>query len=416
MDEWWSLDRSTLSDAELASHLHDAVEQQRNTFRWNMATDPAYLLPLADLYDFVTARLDEGMEAVTWLLAGSSRSEYRTSLRSLEDRLSLPARDAIVAGDGAVLDRLKEADPHFARAYREHLQVHGFRIFGFDLSAPTLLEDPQTELSRLVVLPPDEDPTPDAERLAGELRSRLNVEAAARFDRLFAEARATYPIREEGEAVHARAMGAVRLAALEVGRRMAATGHLDDPEHVVFLSLDEVTAWLEARVDRRDLVRHRRGQHRWAMGHSPAPYVGGEPNTPDPSMFPPAVARIFRIYDLVMSHDARPVDLDAEADGVAASPGIHTGPVRIVRGPQDFGKVHPGDVLVAPITTSPWEVLFPTVGALVTEGGGLLSHPAIVAREYRLPAVVGCEGATSRFHDGQLVTVDGTAGTVTPIE
>jgi pyruvate,water dikinase len=56
------------------------------------------------------------------------------------------------------------------------------------------------------------------------------------------------------------------------------------------------------------------------------------------------------------------------------------------------------------------------VGALVTEGGGLLSHPAIVAREYRLPAVVGCEEATSRFHDGQLVTVDGTAGTVTPIE
>ncbi len=85
----------------------------------------------------------------------------------------------------------------------------------------------------------------------------------------------------------------------------------------------------------------------------------------------------------------------------------------MVRSLEDFGKVRPGDVLVAPVTTSPWEVLFPHVGALVTEAGGLLSHPAIVAREYGLPAVVGCEGATSRFRDGDVVTVDGGAGTVT---
>jgi len=90
--------------------------------------------------------------------------------------------------------------------------------------------------------------------------------------------------------------------------------------------------------------------------------------------------------------------------------------VTIVYGPDDFEKVQPGDVLVAPITSSPWEVLFPHAGALVTEGGGLLSHPAIVAREYGLPAVVGCEGAMGRFYDGQLVRVDGVAGTVTPIE
>ena len=73
-------------------------------------------------------------------------------------------------------------------------------------------------------------------------------------------------------------------------------------------------------------------------------------------------------------------------------------------------------MLIAPISTSAWEILFPQVGALVTEGGGLLSHPAIVAREYALPAVVGCEGAMTRFHDGQLVRVDGAAGTVTAVE
>jgi pyruvate,water dikinase len=137
---------------------------------------------------------------------------------------------------------------------------------------------------------------------------------------------------------------------------------------------------------------------------------------PEIEAFPPDVRRIMKAVTLITTHDQLPADLAEGVDGVGASPGVHTGRVSVVSGPEDFEKVQVGDVLVAPITTSPWEVLFPHIGALVTEGGGLLSHPAIVAREYGLPAVVGCEGAMGRFHDGQLVRDDGVAGTVTPIE
>ena len=70
------------------------------------------------------------------------------------------------------------------------------------------------------------------------------------------------------------------------------------------------------------------------------------------------------------------------------------------------------DVLVAPLTRSPWEVLFPHIGALVTEGGGLLSHPAILAREYGLPAVLGAGAATEKLRTGDRVTIDGAKGTV----
>ena len=174
--------------------------------------------------------------------------------------------------------------------------------------------------------------------------------------------------------------------------------------------------WLNTPNDISELVAERRGKHLWATSQSPEAFLGEKPALPDPSIFPPNVGRIMRVFGLVFAHDATPAELRNGADGVAASPGIHSGPVRIVFGPEDFGRVGVGDVLVAPITTSPWEVLFPHIGALVTEGGGLLSHPAIVAREYRLPAVVGFEGATALFHDGQLVTVDGTAGTVRPRE
>jgi phosphoenolpyruvate synthase/pyruvate phosphate dikinase len=77
-----------------------------------------------------------------------------------------------------------------------------------------------------------------------------------------------------------------------------------------------------------------------------------------------------------------------------------------------FGKLRPGDVLVCPITSPVWSVLFLTIGALVTDTGGILSHPAIIAREHRVPAVVATGNATGLLHDDQVVTVDGSAGQV----
>ncbi len=99
--------------------------------------------------------------------------------------------------------------------------------------------------------------------------------------------------------------------------------------------------------------------------------------------------------------------------GVASSPGQVRGPVRLVRSVDEFSRVRPGDVLVCRTTDPAWTPLFRVAAAVVTETGGLLSHAAIVAREYRIPAVVGATGALSRLPDGAYVAVDGTAGTVT---
>jgi pyruvate,water dikinase len=87
----------------------------------------------------------------------------------------------------------------------------------------------------------------------------------------------------------------------------------------------------------------------------------------------------------------------------------------VIRGEADFGKLRPGDVLVCPVTTPAWSPLFTLAGALVTDGGGVLSHSAIVAREHGLPAVLGTSKATSLLTDGEVVTVDGGTGTVTRV-
>jgi pyruvate,water dikinase len=98
--------------------------------------------------------------------------------------------------------------------------------------------------------------------------------------------------------------------------------------------------------------------------------------------------------------------------GIAAAPGRYAGPARVIRSEAAFTRLRPGDVLVCPVTSPVWSILFPKVGALVTDTGGILSHPAIIAREYGVPAVVATGNATTLLHDGQLVTVDGTAGLV----
>ena len=98
--------------------------------------------------------------------------------------------------------------------------------------------------------------------------------------------------------------------------------------------------------------------------------------------------------------------------GIGASAGRVTAPACVLAGPEDFGRMRPGDVLVAATTTPAWTPLFAMASAVVTDIGGPLSHGSIVAREYGIPAVMGTGVATKRIQSGQVITVDGGAGTV----
>jgi pyruvate,water dikinase len=105
-----------------------------------------------------------------------------------------------------------------------------------------------------------------------------------------------------------------------------------------------------------------------------------------------------------------------ELQGVPASKGTYAGPARVVMGEEEFDRLQAGDVLVCPITSPVWSILFPKVGALVTDSGGVLSHPAIIAREYGIPAVVATGNATQVIQDGQQVIVEGEAGIVRVVD
>ena len=99
--------------------------------------------------------------------------------------------------------------------------------------------------------------------------------------------------------------------------------------------------------------------------------------------------------------------------GLAASKGVYEGNARRVSGPSEFGRIVKGDILVTESTTEAFNILLPLLGGIVTDNGGLLSHAAIVSREYGIPGVVGTREATERITDGMRIRVDGDAGEVT---
>jgi len=405
---WARLDLADLDTAALGAHIGSVTAAAQDVFAWNMVTDASYLIPLSDLIEAGTKRWGMSFADVIGLVSGHSTSEYRDALSELAADLAddEPARLVITEGGPDLLGRLDRGAPDFAAAYRAHLDRYGLRVLGFDLDSPTIIEHPEIELSRLLDFELGEPVSPPAPH-------GVSATDLAEYERLLAKARATYPIREDGESLNAATWGALRLAALETGRRMVGRGDLEAPEHALMLTVDELGEWLAEPTDSRDTVRVRRGQRVWAMINPPPATLGPENTPPEAGWFPAGIRSVYGAMSLVMAHDMGDADIAPGADGVAGSSGIHTGPVRVVHSPAEFAKVHRGDVLVCPITASPWEVLFPDIGGLITEGGGVLSHPAIVAREHGIPAVLAVADATSRFSDGQIVTVDGTAGTVT---
>jgi phosphohistidine swiveling domain-containing protein len=189
---------------------------------------------------------------------------------------------------------------------------------------------------------------------------------------------------------------ATRETLLGFGRRLVAEGLLPQPEDVWMLSRLELGEALTEDVDVESLVQRARADLAEGLRRGPEPFLGAEPAVR------PRHAALEKFY----GSGGRALA------GAGASPGVAEGSARVVGGHADFARVQPGDVLVTTTTTPAWTPLFPSLAALVTETGGILSHAAVVAREYGIPAVVGAAGATAAIPDGARVRVDGTAGTV----
>ncbi|KAF0244209.1 MAG: pyruvate water [Planctomycetota bacterium] len=216
---------------------------------------------------------------------------------------------------------------------------------------------------------------------------------------LVRRAREGAALRERAKSGLVAQVQPMRRALLEMGHRLVAAKIADSPQDVFHLAWPEVEAWLRGEWDGRglrELVADRKAQMaRWEK-QLPPDLIHADGSAPQPHPAPGKNAAGIKTLK-----------------GLAVSSGQATGPARVIRHPADGGRLKQGDILVAPSTDPGWTPLFLRASAVVMETGGMLSHGAIVAREYGLPAVVNIAGLLDQVKDGQSLTVDGDSGLVT---
>lgn len=411
-------DLTTLSEAELVAYARSFLGELDNAFAKHDYSSlastvgqamlgqlcasvdrPDMLLDLiSGLGDVESASPSAGL----WDLSRQVRASQE--LTTLFDR-GPTAVAAALQGDGDVAG--------FRAAFAAFLDEYGMRGPNeWDIRARSWDADPVQALAHVDSLrqSPDEgSPQIRAERLgarrrqvADELRGLLagNEEALGTLEVALRSARDTIPLREQTKANSAVVINEVRLAVRELGRRGVAAGRLTEPEDVTMLLAGELDDYVADPAAFTAVIRERLTDYR-ALFELEPPFIIADELPPLPEW----------------KRRSRPAEATAEEGavltGVGGSAGTYTGRARVVRDLEAAAALEPGEVMVAPLTDAAWTPLFLVAGAVVVDMGALNSHAVVVSREVGLPCVLSVTGATSLITDGMLLTVDGTAGTVT---
>lgn len=271
-----------------------------------------------------------------------------------------------------------------------------------DLTVPRWDEDPRQPLHSLLTALGQGDEHDPREVQRGSRESYRREAArihAAGLRRRLATHRALLALREERRDLSTRMYRLLRRAFLELGRRLTARGLLDEPGAIVFLTHGEALRLFRGEAQEA-LLRRLERNHR--LYRSFRNYARPDEIRPEGR----AVAAT------AGSGSAAPGVLR----GIACSPGVVEGVVRVLNGIEEGHLLQPGEILVAPYTDPAWTPLFATISGLITETGGMLSHGAVVAREYGVPAVLAVKGARTRLKSGCRVRLDGRAGEIIPLD
>jgi pyruvate,water dikinase len=323
---------------------------------------------------------------------------------------------------GDVIPALEKsgASQRFLADLRAWLAYYGQRLnSAFALGEPSWIEDPTPAIQNLqayVSMPelrPEMEPTvlaAEREKAVAEARAKLAgypQPVVARFETLLKAAQVAVVVHEDHNFwIDQRLFYHIRRIIMEFGGRLAQAGTLEAVNDVFYLKSEELQNGRDVPLKR--LVQERKAEMERFSRVTPPPMLGTMPAfelTDGGSM-------VRALFKGEMSPANNGNGEANKVKGLSGSAGVVRGTARVIRSLAEAGKLQPGDVLVTISTEPPWTPLFATASAIVTDNGGVLSHSAVVAREYRIPAVVGTGHATTTFQDGQLLEVDGNQGIV----
>jgi pyruvate,water dikinase len=399
--------------------LPQVFDESAEGFRYPTVVAGAFMGPGLALADYCEREIGvEGPLLVATLLQGFA-NESAASGASLGELAELAQSKPDVAQalrEGRYDDiRTLPGGEEFTSRFLAALESYGWRADDWSLvHQPTWIEQPKTPLFLIGRYLEDPSRSPaeamrraveQREAAAREIEARLPADKRPQFHQMLAAAQLYVQFSEERALWQLIAVGSVRVPVLTLGRRLVDAGVFGDPDDVFFLTLDELSDVAAHPRPVHDLVQQRREEldHRETL--DPPTSIGRPLVVSERSPQSQIVHRYFFGTPLPQSEGA-------VIQGIPASRGLVKGRARVVHSLAQGDALEAGEVLICRNTAPPWTPLFAIAGAVVTDIGGLLSHSAICAREYAIPCVVGTRVATTRIADGDIVTVDGTAGTV----
>ncbi len=323
----------------------------------------------------------------------------------------------------ARMKQLERLSPEIAQAFADHLDEYSDRIVtGFDVTDATLRELPQFTLALVAAhiepaLPSADPQTRDGREAA--LRERVPAAHRQDFDLALREARAGYGLHDEDVRItYLWPLGLIRRALMAAAEKLAARGTLHSPEDIFQTTPSEADALMRggAAPSANEIRGRVEEWQQWTVAQT-EPAIGERETRFSDEELGPECARIssaitFYLGEMEACNRRVKPSWSLLVEGLAASPGRYQGRATIVCNPADFARLGPGDVLIARTTSPAYSAILPTLGAVVTDRGGSLCHAAIIAREFRIPAVVGTNTATTQIPDGAQVLVDGDRGFV----
>ena len=424
-----SVQLRSLTDSELLEQLNDYLELSVKHWKFhNQVVGPThssvhrlsmlYKEIMGDVTDDEPYRLIRGLDNKS-LETDLAIQELAKKVREAPETLRIFINNDEPREILSSLDRSAEGT-QFLKMLDKFLDVYGLRPTGFDALYPSWKEDPSFVIlnirSFIQSSPRDirteqETLSEDAEQCQQMVLAKIgdDRDRIAEFQTCLEHARELWPLKEDHAFyIDQGSAACLRILLAEVGRRLSSHGVINDSDDVFYLTLDEALTALKSSTSENlgDLATERRNQRDAQIKIIPPAFLGTLPGDGSLGMAPE-----FRSM-MGPAPEANGDQDETVLRGGGGASGSVTGPAKIVRSPEEFAKIRPGDILVCTSTSPTWTPLFGTVGALVSDSGGVLSHTAIVAREYGLPAVVGVKDGTRRIADGQIITVDGDNGLV----
>lgn len=425
------LDLPAMDDAVLATHLETVTERCRTMWTLHFTHAPMPAVVVGDFLARATAWTGATPSEILATLQGASPASRAGAVETAKIASAIAADPSArgvlesTRADADIVAALLAHPGEIGRLVTAYLEEHGLRpITGLDIYHEPFIALPEmfVRALRASVAAPAA-PADTAIEAVAALRARVPAAEQAEFDEAYAEACVAYGVRDDDVGILGWHVGLVYRAVREAGRRLAARKAIHDATHAYDARPDELPALLRDATKPTADELAARAKRRAELDAIEPPFTLGE-DGPMPSLdsFPPAVARMQRA--VMMFLDAMNGTRagqggtairkgDVSLEGTPVSAGVYEGRARLVRSGDDFHRIERGDVLVTRATSPAYNVLLPLLGGIVTERGGLLSHAAIVAREYGIPAVVDTRVALSQIPDGAIVRVDGKTGTVT---